>query len=212
MNLDKLTGAMVETLSLAQVPPAERPARVQRARDELRARARERFPESEGYEHATTERLATWAWPKGAESEAQARKYLDRETQALAVRESLTIRRGMTWGLTLDVQTTDRAQSALKLTAVIESKLMAVLTVGGFVLCIAAGVGLALLQGLGAAKGVRVRSLVMGGFFGMLAGLPVAFVLFKLSKPLGRMIGDPLSDEEGRRHFDELREQVRSKL
>ena len=190
--------------SLQGVEPQRRPQAIERALRELAERAAQRFPPQDGYTVRVADELARW--PRGAESEKEARKLIGPEEAALAPSRRVVVRRGLTWGLTLQLQPADRAQGALVLHGHIESRLATALAVFGMLGC---GLG-AIVVGLAANDWKWPRGLLLAGLLGMLVGVPVGLGLGALAKVIGNALGTALPREEGRRHFEELSEAVRA--
>jgi hypothetical protein len=167
-------------ISLGNVAPAERRKRLEAAADAVVRFLGERFPAGEGYVLAKEDRLAKWAWPPPGhqKSEQQLMKELDPDTRARAFRLGIRLTRSATWGLTIDLQTTERSMGEVKLMAMAESILAIYLAVGGFVLGTALTVGYAFATGH--AEGRAIKAAMLMGF---VVGAVVGAVGWLVSRP-----------------------------
>jgi hypothetical protein len=163
-------------VSLADVSAADRRKRLDAAASAVVGFFKERFPAQEGYVLAKEERVAKWAWPSSGhqKSEQQIMKELDPDTRARAFRLGIRLTKGFRWGLTIDLQTTDRSMGEVKLTAVAESTLALYLAAGGFILGTALTVGYAVASGHAegrAIKGAMLMGFVVGAVLGAVGWL-----------------------------------------
>lgn len=173
---------MKETISLANVAPADRLGRLQAATQAMLAELRARFPEAAGFKYKVEERLAKWAWPRGAkQSEKEIMASMDMATLKLAFRRGIRVTRGLTWGLTMDIQTIDRQMSAVKLMVLAESPLAVILGLIGLLGGIALAVAYAVAR---IPDWSRPNNLKLTVYVGMAIGLVLAAVGWFSARPL----------------------------
>ncbi len=162
-------------------PPADRRTRLEAAANAVVSFLGERFPAQKGYVVAKEDRLAKWAWPSPGhqKSEQQIMKELDPDTRACAFRLGIRLTKGVRWGLTIDLQTTDRSMGEVKLMTMAESTLAVYLAVGGFIIGTALTVGYAFATGN--AEGRAIKAAMLMGF---VVGAVVGGVGRLISRPL----------------------------
>jgi hypothetical protein len=170
---------MKSTVSLAGIPERKRAGALEAATEELIQHLSERFPTSEGYAHKVEVYAAKWAWPAGAQSHEQALSMLSPEDRERAYRRNVRVTKGATWGLTVDVQTTDRAVSGGELMVLSESRLSVMLAVSGLVLGVLVAVAYWFTSDSESGRDLKTAFLI-----GLVLGLGLAGLGWVVSRPL----------------------------
>jgi hypothetical protein len=170
---------MKSTVSLAAIPEGKRPRALEAATEDLIQHLAERFPTSEGYAHKVEVYAAKWAWPAGAQSHEQALSMLSPEDRERAYRRNVRVTKGATWGLTVDVQTTDRAVSGGELMVLSESRLSVMLAVSGLVLGVLVAVAYWFTSDSESGRDLKTAFLI-----GLVLGLGLAGLGWVVSRPL----------------------------
>lgn len=150
---------MESFVSMDGVNTTERSARLLEATEVLVYYLKDRFPASQGYSYKMKERLAEWA----PSLDKSAR---DTETRKRAFGRTIRIKKGMNWGLDLNIQTTDRDMSGVKVFAESASPLAKFLGGAGFFVGMAAYKVVLQIKG----RGMSLPGLASGVVFGLFGG------------------------------------------
>jgi hypothetical protein len=179
---------MKSVVSLANLAVQDRPRRLEAAADGILGDLKERFPETQGFACKIEERLAKWAWPSRTKmSEQELLRSIDAETRKCAFRRGIRVTKGLRWGLTMDVQSTDREMSGVQLDVLRESPLSVIIAVSGFIAGILASVGYGFL--INAFKD-DYRDLAIAVFIGCAIGAGLALLGWVVSRPLEGLKAD----------------------
>jgi hypothetical protein len=173
---------MKTVVSLAHLDLSNRARTLVSATDDLVRELKERFPEAQGYAYKIEERLAPWAWTRGTKmSEQEMIHSLDPENRKRAFRRGIRVTNGLRWGLTMDVQSTDREMEGAQVTVLRESPLSVVVATIGLI----AGILAAVAYGYKIdAYASDYRNLAIAGFIGLALGGVLALLGWVLSRPL----------------------------
>ena len=186
---------MKTIISLANLAAPDRHQRVELSSNDILRDLKERFPVSDGYVYKVEERLAQWAWPRGTKlSERELLNSIDPETRKRAFRRGIRVTKGLSWGLTMDIQTTDREMSGIELTVLRESLLSIVVAASCLVLGIVAAVGYGFK--LDVYKD-DYRNIVIAVFIGFAIGAVLALIGWILTRPL-----ESLKPDQAQEIFD----------
>ena len=192
---------MNKVVSLAKLDALDRRPKMEAATVDIVGYLKERFPESQGFAYKVEERLAKWAWPRGTKmSERELLRSLDHETVKRAFRRGIRVTKGLRWGLTMDIQTTDREITSLEITVLRESLLSVVIGISGVLLGIVATVGYGFQ--INAFKD-DFRNLIIAVFIGFAIGAGLALIGWFLSRPL-----ESLKPEQAQEIFDSTVERM----
>ena len=173
---------MNKIISLAKLDATDRRPEMEAATVDIVGYLKDRFPESQGFAYKVEERLAKWAWPSGTKmSERELLRSLDPETVKRAFRRGIRVTKGLTWGLTMDIQTTDREMSGLEITVLRESLLSVIIGISGVLVGIVATVGYGFQ--INAYKD-DTRNIIIAIFIGFAIGAGLALIGWFLSRPL----------------------------
>jgi hypothetical protein len=173
---------MKTAISLTQIDLSNRHGRMVAATDEIVRNLKERFPEAQGFKYKIEERLAQWAWPRGTKlSEAELIHPLDPENRKRAFRRGIRVTQGLRWGLTMDIQSTDREMEGLQVKVLRESPLSVFLAMTGLIVGILATIAYG--YQLDAYKD-DYRNIVIAMFIGFAVGGVLAGLGWLLSRPL----------------------------
>jgi hypothetical protein len=182
---------MKQRIVLDQFPPDERVAQLEGAVARLLTSLESQFPANEGFKHVSTQRLAKWAWPKGTQqSEKQLLASLPAGLRRRAWRRGIRVTRGLTWGLTIDVQTADADASAADLVVLAESPLAIIAAASGLVIGIVAAVVFYFATNF---AGDNPRSLKLAVYGGIVAGAGLAGIAWLVTRPLEGLKRDALA-------------------
>ena len=192
---------MNKVVSLAKLDAADRRPKMEAATVDIVGYLKERFPESQGFAYKVEERLAKWAWPSGTKmSERELLRSLDPETVKRAFRRGIRVTKGLRWGLTMDIQTTDREMTGLEITVLRESLLSVIIGISGVLVGIIATVGYGFK--INAFKD-DTRNLIIAVFIGFAIGAGVALIGWFIARPL-----ESLKPEQAQVIFDSTVERM----
>lgn len=178
-------------ISLDHLSENERIARAEAAFEGMRASLEAKFPTAQGYRHAVKIRVAAWAWPSGSkQSEAQILASLAPDVRARAFRRRIRVTKGATWGLTVDVQTTDAQTNGLHVSALSESPLAVFAGAGGVVVGVAAALAVYFAT---KKQDDDPRNFGIAVVLGMVVGLVLAAIAWVATRPLEGLKPDALS-------------------
>ncbi len=192
---------MNKVISLAKLDTLDRRAKMEVATADIVVGLKERYPESQGFVYKVQDRLASWAWPSGTKmSERELLRTLDPQTVKCAFRRGIRVTKGLRWGLTMDIQTTEREMTGLQLNVLRESPLSVIIGISGVLAGIVAAVGYGFQ--IGAFKD-DFRNLIIAIFIGFAIGAGLALIGWFISRTL-----ESLKPQEAQEIFDSTGERI----